>query len=237
MSKVLIIINAEVKEGGKYFATSPVTEKMLKSLKKAIAGSSPKFETEIVAASLLWSASSPWHYYHPEWLYCPLTIQLPDNFVFPQQETYGICKDIQGLQKWVKKQLGFSTSDQKQILGNLWLPVILTEKGPVYGELIGEGAIPNSYQQPIDAPDNYRQSLYYLAFELLQHIQAQPATYLLQFAWQNKTIIFDRIWPFSAAPALASVGVQKPDLFTCHWYCLTKQPILDLTIMGVNPVR
>jgi hypothetical protein len=30
------------------------------------------------------------------------------------------------------------------------------------------------------------------------------------------------------------LGVQEPDLFTCHWYCLTGKPIRDLLILEKN---
>ena len=109
--------------------------------------------------------------------------------------------------------------------------MVLTAKGPLYGEVIGEGVIPNSFKQPIDLTDDIRQPLYYLAYELLRSIAATPAVYLLQFALRDQDVVFDRLWPFPAAPAIASLAVQSPDLFTCHWHCLTGQPILDLTIM------
>lgn len=45
-------------------------------------------------------------------------------------------------------------------------------------------------------------------------------------------ILFDRLIPFPDEPAIASIGVQEPNLFICHWLCLTNQPILDLKIKG-----
>ncbi|XWK89117.1 MAG: hypothetical protein U7127_03345 [Phormidium sp.] len=33
--------------------------------------------------------------------------------------------------------------------------------------------------------------------------------------------------------ALRKAIAQTPDLFTCHWCCLTNQPIIDLTILNV----
>jgi hypothetical protein len=98
----------------------------------------------------------------------------------------------------------------------------------MYGEVIGEGELPNSYQQPVEFPDNKRQSLYGLGYQLLESISAQPAVYLIQFGFQDETLIFDRVWPFPAAPALASIGVQTPNLYACHWQCLSQQPIWDL---------
>jgi hypothetical protein len=46
----------------------------------------------------------------------------------------------------------------------------------------------------------------------------------------DNQIIFDRLWPFPASPAIASVKCQKPDLFACHWFCLTGKPIIELRI-------
>jgi hypothetical protein len=45
-------------------------------------------------------------------------------------------------------------------------------------------------------------------------------------------ILFDRLIPFPDEPAIATIGVQEPNLFICHWLCLTHQPILDLKIKG-----
>lgn len=49
-------------------------------------------------------------------------------------------------------------------------------------------------------------------------------------------ICFDRLWPFPIAPAIASVGVQQPDLFACHWRCVTGQPIREITIYPSSSV-
>jgi len=112
----------------------------------------------------------------------------------------------------------------------LWLPVVLTAKGPLYAEVIGL-ADDGSYQQPVDLSDVWRQPLYHLAYQLLQVLSAPPTTYLLQFGLPEQDLVFDRLWPFPTTPAIASIGVQEPDLFTCHWLCLTGQPISDLTII------
>ena len=52
----------------------------------------------------------------------------------------------------------------------------------------------------------------------------------LQNLLPDKEILFDRLWPFPAAPAIASLSRQQPDLFACHWRCLTGQPITDVVI-------
>lgn len=158
---------------------------------------------------------------------------------------YQACSNIPGLRHWVENQQSMATG-----AGCFWLPIVLTAKGPLYGEVIGLAAefsiqdlsadlgllkvgvgVPHPYQQPIYISDALRQPLYYLGYQLLSYLQAPPATYLLQFGIENQRIIFDRLWPFPAAPAIASLGVQEPDLFTCHWYCLTGKPIFDLIIV------
>ncbi|MGC1394917.1 MAG: hypothetical protein WA828_11615, partial [Coleofasciculaceae cyanobacterium] len=111
-----------------------------------------------------------------------------------------------------------------------YLPIVLTAKGPLYGEVIRK-AETTPYQQPLDLPDNQRQPLYYLAYQLLQALSAPPSVYLLQFGYEGKEIIFSSLLPFPDIPALASIKVQEPNLFTCYWHCLTNQPILDLTIL------
>ncbi|MGL5035879.1 MAG: hypothetical protein ACRC6M_18995, partial [Microcystaceae cyanobacterium] len=80
--------------------------------------------------------------------------------------------------------------------------------------------------------DDLRQQLYALGFKCLEAVNAPPSVYLLQFGLSGQTVIFDRLWPFPAAPAIASLGKQNPDLFTCHWYCLNDQPLHDVKILA-----
>lgn len=140
------------------------------------------------------------------------------------------CDDVVGLRQWVEDNLQVATGDF-----NLWLPVVLTAKGSLYGEVISQDATsPHRYHQPVDLSDQERQPLYKLGFDLLHYLQAPPAVYLMQFGFINAEVGFDRLFPFPAAPAVASLGVQEPDLFTCHWYCLTGKPIRDLLILEKN---
>jgi hypothetical protein len=232
MKKVLIIVNAEVNEQGKTISGSPVTEKMVAALKQGIATNSQPVGIEVVAAGNLWSKSNKPANDDSELIYCPLTIQLPDYFEFPGKKIYSACRDLVGRRRWVENNLGYKTSVGDSWLGHLWLPIVLNNQTPLYGEVIGEGAIPNSYEQPIDLSNRLRKSLYHLANQLLKSLSAPSAVYLIQFSIHNSEIIFDRLWPFPAAPALASLRNQYPDLYTCHWYCLTKQPLLELAISG-----
>jgi hypothetical protein len=229
MSKVLIVVNAEVHDG-QVSPSMPVAVKMVSALVEAITKTSPLTEMEIIGGADLWSKSRPLKQNGEDMLYCPLTIQLPDWFDFPAKDIFQLCKDLEGRRSWVEKHFAYKTTNRNSWLGDLWLPIILTAKGPVYGEVIAEGEIPNSYQQPIDFSDSLRQSLYHLAFSLLDSIKAIPAVYLLQFTILKDQLVFDRLWPFPATPAIASLGKQKPDLFTCHWYCLTNKPFVDVTI-------
>ena len=160
-------------------------------------------------------------------------------------QIYQLCGDVLKLREWVKSHLQYDTGT-----GDLWLPIVLTAKGPLYAEVIGlksgfslnhispetglvveydKTLIP--YQQPIHLTDNIRQPLYYLGYQLLDYLLAPPSVYLIQFTIKEEKIIFDRVFPFPHTPAIASIGVQEPDLFTCHYRCLQNKPILDLIII------
>jgi hypothetical protein len=232
MYKTIIVINAEIQEDHKIVPISPATETMVSSLKKvikncAISGKSI-IDIEIIAAASLWSQPLPSQ--EEKTIYCPLTIELPESFQFPAQAIYQRCKNVVGLRQWVARELGSKIITERSPSPDYWLPIILSAKGPIYGEVIGEGIIPYSCEQPIDLPDEVRQPLYQLAYQLVTALDAPSAVYLLQFSLQDTKIIFNRLWPFPAAPALASLRVQQPDLYTCHWYCLTDQPIPEVIV-------
>ncbi len=233
MSKVIIIVNAEVKESGRISPQSPVAAKMVTALSGAI--QSDGVEVEVIASATLWTNYNKPAKKDANLIYCPLTIQLPHFFDFPAKSIYQACFDLKARRQWVADNLGFQTSNNHSCLGDVWLPIVLTAKGPIYGELIGEGAMPNSYMQPINISDRQRQPLYHLGYQLLKSINAIPSVYLLQCCLQKNKLIFDRLWPFPASPAIASLAIQKPDLFTCHWYCMSNQPVYDLTIIPNFP--
>lgn len=165
-------------------------------------------------------------------LLCPLTLDLPETFSFAAQALYTKCRNTDAL----RQQLGrwqYATG-----VGNFWLPIVLTAKGALYAEVIGvkvntaltmQSPEP-SYEQPIHLSDVQRQPLYALGQRLMRSLNAPPAVYLMQFGWQDDAICFDRLLPFPAAPAIASLNAQAPDLFACHWSCLTGKPITDLAI-------
>jgi hypothetical protein len=233
VAQVLIIVDAET------FA-SPVLMQGAAALRQAIADTSDQpIQVAVVSALEDWLVQS-------DIRLCPLTLALPNTLPFPEQALYQICQDVEGLRFQVTQQLGNCTGD-----GQFWLPVVLTAKGPLYAEVIqasvratlscrskvsqldaAEGSPP--YAQPLHLPDRYRQPLYQLGQRLLSLVSASPAVYLVQFGFQGEEIVFDRLFPFPAAPAIASLGVQTPDLFECHWRCLTQQPIRDLRISGAG---
>lgn len=234
MYKVLIIINAQqVSNQGTILSTSPATQRMTTALKNAIATQTQEEAVvKMVAAHQLLNPHHSYDLSDSSWICCPLTIELPSQFKFPEADLFQTFRDIKGTRHWVEKKFNIKSGNQIKTVwhGNYWLPIVLTAKGAMYGEVIGEGELPNSYQQPVHFPDEKRQPLYRLAYELLHFTKASPSVYLLQFGFQDETLIFDRVWPFPAAPALASIGVQKPNLYTCYWQCLTQQPIQDLVI-------
>ena len=230
--RVSIIVNAKVKQEGRLIAASPVTERMLSALKKAIIANSPDTLIEVIAVASLWSETAQKQSSTAGRIYCPLTIQLPKWLVFPSQKIYQSCQDILGRRTWVEEHLKCKSNPNLNWLGDLWLPVVWTADGPLYGEVIGEGVMPNAYEQPVELADNLRQALYSLASQCLEALEAPPSVYLLQFSVIEQEIVFDRLWPFPAAPAIASLGVQSPDLYSCHWQCLTDQAIAEIQMLS-----
>jgi hypothetical protein len=247
MRKVFIVVESD----GREITGSPTVKRMLSAIEKAIAEDATQATSvEVVAANYLTSKEEILGFQPsdgqnfsqlPEMLFCPLTLSLPEHLGLPFQTIIKACADVPGLRQQLAQQIQVAIGD-----GCFWLPVVLTAKGPLYGEIIAlaeefyEKKSPQNlllcdltYYQPFHLSDALRQPLYQMAYNLLQSLSAPPATYLVQFGLQKSEICFDRLWPFPTAPALASVGVQQPDLFTCHWYCLTAKPILDLTIIPV----
>ncbi|ARV62459.1 hypothetical protein BZZ01_30930 [Nostocales cyanobacterium HT-58-2] len=245
MRKVFILIESD----GREITEFPTVRRMLSAIKMAVAEqTSQPTSVEVVAANYFLSEDGILSHSQgqtfsqlQEIICCPLTLSLPDNLSLPFERIIKACRDVTGLRQQLAQQMQVAIGD-----GCFWLPIVLTAKGPLYGEVItiaeeynGKKLPENllicdfSYYQPYHLSDALRQPLYQMAYNLLQSLSAPPATYLVQFGVQTSDICFDRLWPFPTAPALASVGVQQPDLFTCHWYCLTAQPILDLTIMPI----
>ena len=240
MLEVWIVVDGEVKATSELVATSPATATMVAALQKAIAQNPATIK--LLGKTDLDSLNLP-----KDVVFCPLTLHLPRNFDFPQKAIFKACENVEFFRYLISQKFGYITRP-----GNFWLPVVLTQKGPIYAEAIARSAAPEAiglkseistellttdlaesdlkYSQPIHFSDAMRQQIYEMAYNILKFLNASPATYLMQFGLIDREIWFDRILPFPAAPAIASINTQTPDLFTCHWYCLTNQPILDLII-------
>lgn len=54
------------------------------------------------------------------------------------------------------------------------MPIVVTGKQMLYGSVIGEGTIPNSYEQPVELDRKVEKSLHSLAQELLTSLDAPP---------------------------------------------------------------
>jgi hypothetical protein len=227
VARVLVLVDAEDQQK----ATEPSVglAQGVAALRRAIATfpAHPSSSNQVVVETLP-ATSSQVSLEATDWV-CPLTLNLSDSVTFPEREIYRVCQNIPAMRQRVE-QLGYLKGT-----GQFWLPIVLTAKGPLYAEAIGAEypnaeVVPSKFFQPLHLSDRWRQSLYRLGRRLLRSLSAPPATYLMQFGFQGDTICFDRLLPFPAAPAIASLGVQSPDLFACHWLCITNQSILDLTI-------
>jgi len=209
------------------------------ALKHAISSSHPQLAVQVIPIVDLEPTIPDRKTLEDHFLICALTLNLPDWLVFPGQTVYQTCRDVSGLRQRLA-QWGYPTG-----AGTLWLPIVLTARGPLYGEVIGvnvetspqpisQSSSNNDssprYHQPVHLPDSWRQPLYKLGHRLLRSLSAPAAVYLMQFGFQEQFLCFDRLLPFPDAPAIASLGIQAPDLFTCHWLCLSGQPIRDLVI-------
>jgi len=242
MSRVFIVVDSQIEEGGKLVGAFPTMMQLLNAIKDAISWHSPT----TVAVTAISSTDLTDSLLHPsqgenltaeDIIWCPLTLEVPNVLQFPARNIFQACRQVESLRQRVEQNFSYATGDSSQGLENLYLPVVLTAKGPLYGEVVSEEKTTHTYQQPIDLPDNQRQPLYHLAYQLLRSLSAPPAVYLLQFAYNEQELVFDRLIPFPDLPAIASIGVQEPNLFTCHWLCLTGQPISDLTIFPKSALK
>ncbi len=249
MVGVVIVVDAEVNGQGMLVAASPELVAQVGAMQRAIAhapileglpaqsGLRDSSEVQLMAAKSLHNGQAADETIRRA-IVCPLTLNLAGGFQFEQRPIYDACGDRDAM-RLQAKTIGTRVGD-----GSVWLPIVWTSKGPLYGEVIGQTAASHAradgtsiYQQPIHLGDRWRQPLYSLGQRLLSRLLAPPAVYLLQFGVDDDQICFDRLFPFPAAPALASLGVQVPDLFTCHWRCLTGQPVLDMVISGTQPFQ
>ncbi len=220
MAEVWILVDEVVDAQA---ASTSTTNKLVPALQQAIARSAISFNVQVVPT--ISDRLTKTEFNDKEnILLCPLTLNLPDNLQFPGSGVYQACRDVTKLRDRIQK-LGYATGD-----GNFWLPIVLTAKGPLYAEVIGLKE--NNYYQPIHVGDEVRQVLYQMGWKVLRSLNALPATYLMQFGFEGKDIYFDRLLPFPGEAAIASIGIQSPDLFACHWHCLMGLPLFELCIVG-----
>jgi hypothetical protein len=210
LTKVVLVLDEQ--------ASTPARKEMVKAMQEAIT----QFPLVSISSTVL-TTTTALQTQSENTLYCPLTLDLGD-FDFSGRNLFQLCQDVSQLRQRVQ-QWGHLVGE-----GDSYLPVVQTAKGALYGEVIGQGAEAKSYYQPASLPDTQRQPLYHFAHRLLTSLSAFSSVYLVQFGWQDGKLIFDRLYPFPTEVALASLEVQQPNLFECHWLCLTGQPILDLTV-------
>ena len=192
-------------------------------------------EVQVVPISEIGSAEND-----GETIWCPLTVAFTAATLpaalrsHPLLSLASRCGEIEGMRQDITQHLDIEGGD-----GTLWLPVVVTAKGPLYAEAIAPLAPDgdsDGHQQPFHLSDRQRQTVYRFARQILQQLDVPPAVYLIGLGMaldvdQTMTRLwFDRVLPFPGEPAIASLSVQTPDLFTCHWRCLTGQPIHDITI-------
>ncbi len=212
----------------------PDAVQMTGAMKQAILDDSiQSFDVEVMRTSELDPEANAADAIWADSLICPLTLNLPSWLDFSGKAVFDACRDVDSLRSRVAQwSIPWGS-------GSYWLPIVLTAKGPLYAEVIGSGessmtviAVSDqaSYIQPVHLDDTQRQSLYQLGHQLLRSLSATPAVYLMQFGLDHQHIWFDRLIPFPAIPAIASQSRQIPDLFACHWRCISHQPIADLTI-------
>ncbi|NEQ26236.1 MAG: hypothetical protein F6K28_45800, partial [Microcoleus sp. SIO2G3] len=211
MSRVVIVVDDYTCWDDEIVEASQrtVEEQVVSALKDAIALDSPALATvDVVETSQLkkdLANPNQDEVMDEDIIWCPLTLDVPHTLDFFGQHIFHVCKQERELRQWVGQKLGYATGES-QPLGTLVLPVVCTAKGPIYAEVIGQGERLNDYYQPVDLPDKQRQPLYHLAYKVLQFLSAPPAVYLLVFGYNEQDIVFDKLIPFPAAPAIASLG-------------------------------
>lgn len=241
MRDVVIVVDGATDARGQLLNPLPALLSMIAALKQAIAAE-PESKEKPHSVQIVTVADLDLSVDGPAAIVCPLTLNLPQQLNFPGQAVFAACRDVSLLREQVQQQWHYTTGT-----GNFWLPIVHTAKGALFGEAIAlTGTVadtvdlltpPTHYQQPLHLSDSLRQPLYQLGHKLLRWLAAPPGVYLLQFGVQQQDIVFDALLPYPAAPAIASLGVQTPDLFACHWRCLTKKAIVDLAIASPVPYQ
>lgn len=160
----------------------------------------------------------------------PLTLDLPPLPSWSGSLLWERCRQTEQLRAQVLAALGGQAG-----VGQLWLPLVNTPRGLLFGEAIALDAT-GHWTQPLHLPDAIRQPLYDFGQRLRRYLSLPPGVHLLSADVVAGEVVFDQLLPFPGEPALASLGVQIPDLFEAHWCCLRDQPLLDLQILGSRSV-
>jgi hypothetical protein len=159
----------------------------------------------------------------------PLTLDLPPLAAWSGAALWQRCRQPDQLRAEVVAALGGQAG-----VGQLWLPLVNTARGLLFGEAIARDATGN-WMQPLHLSDPIRQPLYDFGQRLRRYLNLPPGVHLMAAEVQAGDVVFEQLLPFPGEPALASLGVQQPDLFSAHWQCLRGQPLLDLQIPAAPP--
>ncbi len=116
----------------------------------------------------------------------------------------------------------------------LYLPVIWTLHGPLYGECIAQCGV--FYIQPWDLSDEQRQVLYNFAYAALRN-QVRTGVYLVTFVAQAGQVYCTGLTAMPAAAALVSTLTQKPDLYYAHLLCQQDWPLVEVQTWRMAAVR
>ncbi|HHP7244189.1 MAG TPA: hypothetical protein ACFE0H_05850 [Elainellaceae cyanobacterium] len=252
MVRICIVVDEEDKPDSSFASSSDDVTQQVAALRQAIATTTSPYSLASSAETAASQSNSVDDTVHVDvvtpssWLgdrahivgdeiVCPLTLNIPETLDFGGRLLYSRCRDVSALRQYVYDQWGYVGGS-----GEFWQPIVWTAKGPLYAEAIGHptdissSKAPCRFAQPFHLIDWLRQPLYQLGYRLLSSLNATPGTYLMQFGIHQQHLCFDRLYPFPAPPAIASIGVQAPDLFECHWRCLINQPILDVAISSAQ---
>jgi hypothetical protein len=161
----------------------------------------------------------------------PLTLEMPPLAGWAGHSLWQRCRSLEQLQAEVVEALGCQRGQ-----GRLWLPLVNTARGLLFGEAIAQDP-QGRWQQPLHLADAVRQPLYEFGQRLRRYLALPLGVHLLAADVCAGQVVFEQLLPFPGEPALASLGVQTPDLFEAHWFCLQSQPLLDLKISGTGQAR
>lgn len=113
----------------------------------------------------------------------------------------------------------------------LVMPVVVTARGPLYAEAIGEAQ--GCFWQPELLTDQQRQVLYGFVGKWIgvgTSRPAPPGVYLFAFVPEAGKLRFEKLTPYPNDAALVTLAAQCPNLFECHWRAVSGLPVTDLQV-------